>query len=70
MGFSVSEETIEKVRRGGRKSLHPVAVRYYEAPTVSTLMEAESANRGMSFSQFQRIVNQAGLVALGVLAGD
>jgi hypothetical protein len=52
--------------RPGRPSRHPVAIRYYEAPAISTLLEEEAERQGMSLSQFQRIVNRAGIQALNL----
>ena len=51
-------------RKPGRPSHYPALARYNEDAGVYALMQLVAEREGLSFAEFQRLVNRAGLQAL------
>lgn len=52
--------------RRGRPSCHPVPMKYFESEEIVAAMQEVAETQGLSVSAVQRIVNRAGLQALGL----
>lgn len=64
---AMSDAVIIDERRAGRPSRYPVVVQYCEAAEIDTAMRLSAERMGLSVSEFQRIVNRAGLQALNLM---